>query len=182
MKPKKLSQSLQKAAMNQAGSLRKKPLSEGMAKSALGSQKANLSSGSSTLKRGRTELKVSAKKGSTRLVGDKEEAQVQHVFERLGFAIEETRNSGAKDFDGDLVIHTKAPDYIRAEVKYRNTKGFTINKTHWKDIQAKSIMHGGTPALITVNKDKEQLITLKVEDLALLITHCMDKCTKPPQC
>jgi hypothetical protein len=112
---------------------------------------------------------VKAKAGSTRLLGDKKEAQAQHTFESAKIKIEETKNSGATNEDGDMLIYTTEPDYLRAEVKFRNTDGFTINKKHWNDIKKKSLKWGGTPALITINKSDEKLITLSVEDLALLI-------------
>ncbi len=132
-------------------------------------QKTKLSSLSTKLEKKNTELKVKAKAGSTRLLGDKKEALVQHVLECANLEIKETQNSGATNEDGDLLIYTTKPDYLRAEVKYRNTDGFTINKKHWTDIKKKSLRWGGTPALITMNKSDEKLITMSLEDLALLI-------------
>ena len=119
---------------------------------------------------GTTHLKVGAKKGSMRLLGDKEEAKVQDVFNKLNFNTVETANSGATNYDGDLLIYTSRTDYIRSEIKYRNSDGFTVVKKHWEDIKKKALFHGGTPALITINKSKEQLITMNTRDLALLLT------------
>ena len=135
-----------------------------------------LSSERTKLEKGSTELKVSAKAGSTRLIGDLEEAQVIHTFEKANLLVEETQNSGATNFDGDLVVKCIDPDYIRAEVKFRNVSGFTIQKNHWHDIKRKSLKFGGTPALITVNKDREKLITMDLNDLALILKEAIGLC------
>jgi len=181
MKQNNLRLQLQKGSMKRGSLLEKKPWSVTTEKSKPGFHKTNLCSRSSTLARGRTELKVGAKAGSTRLAGDLQEAQVQHIFETLGFDIKETANSGAKNFDGDILIFCNKPDFIRAEVKFRNTSGFTISKNHWKEIKHKSLLNGGTPALITINNEKEQLITMNTKDLALLLIKNIEQCKTPLQ-
>ena len=143
-------------------------------------RKENLCSNSVKLTAGTTSLKKRAKAGSTRLLGDRKEALVSHSFEKAKLLVEETQNSGATNFDGDMLISTIKPDYIRSEVKYRNTDGFTVVKEHWEDIKRKALTHGGTPALITVNKSDEKLITMSVDDLALLLQKAIELCKTQP--
>jgi len=119
-------------------------------------------------------LKKRAKSGSKRLVGDREEAQCIHVLSKASLIIEETVNSGASNFDGDFLIKVE-PTYIRSEVKFRNTEGFTISKSHWEAIMKKTLLHGGVPALITVNKNKKQLITMELCDFAEILQNIQGK-------
>jgi hypothetical protein len=170
MKPRKQNHGLRKTGTLRKGNgLERSPTSLNKGSLGVSDHKTKLCSRSSKLEKHPTSLKVKAKAGSTRLLGDKKEAQVQHTFETLKIHIQETQNSGATNEDGDLLITTTEPDYLRAEVKYRNTDGFTVNKKHWHDIKKKALTHGGTPALITINKSDEKLITMSLEDLALLI-------------
>ena len=170
MKQRKQNHGLQKTGMlRKGGGLDQSRIIQKRVNSDALDRKIVLCSHSSKLEKKATQLKVKAKAGSTRLLGDKKEAQVQLTFESASIQIEETKNSGATNEDGDLLITTTAPDYIRAEVKYRNVDGFTINKKHWHDIKKKALRWGGTPALVTMNKSDEKLITMSLEDLALLI-------------
>ena len=142
------------------------------------SQNTTLSKGSGLaktlpLQRGKasTELKVHAKSGSTRLIGDRAEALVDKVFRDHGLTVEETKNSGATNFDGDRLIHISSVegDYLRTEIKKRRSTGFTVQKDHWEDIKRKALMHQGPPAIISVNEDDNMLITLNVKDFAQII-------------
>lgn len=119
-----------------------------------------------------TKLKVKAKSNSNRLTGDRAEAQVDREFKIVAeIKVEETKNSGALNFDGDRLIHLSdiAGDYIRAEVKKRKSTGFTIVKKHWEDICRKALLHGGLPALINLNEEDQMLITMELKDLTSIL-------------
>jgi hypothetical protein len=133
-------------------------------------QKTSISS-NSKLEKGR------ARTGSTRLLGDMKEAILNNLVKDKGFKLEETQNSGATNFDGDSLIHLSdvEGDYFRSEVKYRNTSGFTVKKEHWETIVKKSLIHGGVPSLVTVNKEDQVLITLKVSDLLDILSQERNK-------
>jgi hypothetical protein len=126
----------------------------------------------SVLEKPYVKLKVHAKSGSTRELGDITESRVDKVFKDYKFNIEETKNSGATHFDGDRLIHLSSVqgDYLRAEIKKRNASGFTINKEHWEMIKKKALMHGGIPTLINVNAEDEMLITMNLKDFAEMLT------------
>lgn len=126
---------------------------------------------SSGLSRGDRSLTKHATVGSTRLIGDKAEAQVAHVLKQSGLDVEATRNSGALKNDGDLVINLSDVDgdYIRAECKHRGTSGFTVTKKHWEQIKQKANKHGGIPALVIHNKDGDSLVVMNLNQLTTII-------------
>jgi hypothetical protein len=178
MKQRNSKLSSPKGGMNQQSSLSGSHMLGKGVQAEPGDHQVNRSSTYSNLQKGTTKLKKRAKSGSTRKLGDEMEAQVILTLEKASLLVTETQNSGATNFDGDLLIGCIPPDYIRAEVKYRNTEGFTVSKENWETIKKKSILHGGTPALVTINKEKEKLITMTVDDLALLLEKAVSTCKK----
>jgi len=157
-----------KTTLRRGGSL--KTSTTEITKSSCLDQRTKLCSNSTKLETRSTELRVKPKTGSSRLEGDRQQWIVTQVFDDLGIEVKETQNSGATNYDGDLVIQVPTIDNIRAECKYRNTDGFTVSKKHWKEIQKKSLKHGGCPGLITINKSGQALVTMDVKDLAQLIS------------
>jgi hypothetical protein len=133
--------------------------------------RSTLGQGYTGLSRGNVTLTTHAKSGSTRELGDIAEAQMKHEIDK-SLRIEDTRNSGALFYDGDFKIYLSdtAGDYLRCEGKFRNSSGFTISKKHWSDIKEKANKHGGIPALITQNKEKEVLITMSLKQLSNMVS------------
>lgn len=126
---------------------------------------------SSGLSHGKVKLVKHASVGSSRRVGDKAEYQVSHVLEQAGLRVDQTRNSGALKYDGDMIIKLSNVDgdYIRAECKHRNTSGFTVAKAHWNDIKKKANSHGGLPALVVHNQDGESMIVMDLKHFSTII-------------
>jgi hypothetical protein len=123
------------------------------------------------LSRGKVTLMTHAKSGSTREIGDVAESQMKHEIDK-SLRIEDTRNSGALFYDGDfkICLSDTSGDYLRCEGKFRNSSGFTVSKKHWNDIKEKANKHGGIPALITQNKEKEVLVTMSLKQLSHMVS------------
>jgi len=135
-------------------------------------KKSQCSLSTKTSKLGRGQSKA----GSTRLVGDRSEAGAKHILEGHKFLVAETRNSGATNFDGDMVVHLPnenpsdpSSTYLRTECKFKSTTGFSISKEHWTRIKEKSLMHGGIPAYIFENKDHHYFLTITLKDFSSLV-------------
>ena len=139
--------------------------------------KSTISSKQCLLTTSNQTLKCHAKSGSTRLIGDRAEALVQEVFEKAGIPIEQTANSGAKHYDGDMVVPIKKCNTsLRIEVKKRNTQSFSINNDFIDLIKVKALKHGGIPSMIVVNKDNQKLIVFELEDFVSMLSIMEDKC------
>lgn len=116
-------------------------------------------------------LTCHAKSGSARLMGDRAESLVQEVFEKGGLLVKETANSGAKNYDGDMVVQMpyKNDITLRLEVKKRNTDSFSVNAEYLSLIKVKALTNGGIPGLVVVNKSNQKLIVFELEDFVGLV-------------